>query len=121
MEARVRANAECRRNGSPGSRFNQSVRRLSPLNLGTKPLTQGTMPKRRSAIRLAQSREALADASGDVRAPAGYLQTARRTPVAGDAQRSACRHPFVSVPVAWHELAINWRHRPSHTSGTRLL
>src|SRR5215510_6073355 len=32
-------------NGSPGSRFNQFVRRLSPLNLGTISLAQRTIPK----------------------------------------------------------------------------
>src|SRR6266850_7516334 len=42
---RVRPNAEHRCNGSPGSRFNQLVRRLSPLNLGTISLTQRTILK----------------------------------------------------------------------------
>src|SRR5712671_2180023 len=35
---RVRPNAERRCDGSPGSRFNQLLRRLSPLNLGTMSL-----------------------------------------------------------------------------------
>jgi hypothetical protein len=40
---RVRPNAERRCNGSPGSRLNQLVRRLSRLNLGTISLAQSSV------------------------------------------------------------------------------
>src|SRR5262249_15761133 len=45
MRHRDRPDAERRFNGSPGSRFNQFVRRLSPLNVGTISLAQRTILK----------------------------------------------------------------------------
>jgi len=44
---RVRPNAERRCNGSPGSRLNQLVRRLSRLNLGTISLAQSSFEVKR--------------------------------------------------------------------------